>query len=48
MAHRASFDTIETYLHKSIYPSHIMGDKGKKANFRKACNIFSASCIITV
>ena len=29
-----SFDGIETYLHRN------MGDKGKKANFRKACQPF--------
>ena len=29
-----------TYV-KSIYPLYIMGDKGKKANFRKTCKPFS-------
>ena len=41
MAHHVSFEAIETYLHKNIYPSYIMGSKGKKANFRKACKTFS-------
>ena len=39
--HHISFEAIETYLHKNIYPSYIMGDKGKKASFRKACKPFS-------
>ena len=29
------FEATETYLNKNIYPSCIIGDKGKKANFRK-------------
>ena len=41
MAHHVSFEAIETYLHKNIYPSSIMRDKGKKANFPKACKPFS-------
>ena len=39
--HHISFEAIETYLHKNIYPSYIMGDKGKKVSFRKACKPFS-------
>ena len=41
MAHHVSFEAIEAYSHKNIYPSYIMGDRGKKANFRKACKSFS-------
>ena len=41
MAHHVSFEAIETYLHKNIYPSYIMRNKGKKANFWKACKTFS-------
>ena len=41
MAYHVSFKTIETHLHKNIYPSHVMGDKGKKASFRKASKPFS-------
>ena len=41
MAHHVSFEAIETYLHKSIYPLYIIGDKSKKANLRKACKPFS-------
>ena len=33
MAHHVSFD--------AIYPSHIIREKGKKINFRKACKPFS-------
>ena len=40
MAHHVSFEAIETYLHKNIYPYYIMGDKGKKANFQKTCKPF--------
>ena len=31
MAHCVSFEPIETYLHKNVYPSDIIGDKGKKS-----------------
>ena len=41
MAHYVKFEENETYLHKSVYLSNIMGRKGKKANFRKACKTFS-------
>ena len=41
MAHHVSFEAIETYLQKKPLPSHILGDKGKKANFRKPCKLFS-------
>ena len=30
-------------MFKSSYPSELNGDKGKKANFRKACKPFSIS-----
>ena len=36
MAHYVSFEANKTYLHKNIYPSGKMGDRGEKANFRKA------------
>ena len=42
--YHVSFDVIEKYLRESSYPSEITatGDnKGKKANFRKACKPFS-------
>ena len=39
MVQHGSFDAIETYL-QNIYASYIMGDKGKKVNFRKACKLF--------
>ena len=29
------------YFHKDVYPSNIMGGKGKKANLRKDCKTFS-------
>ena len=41
MVHHVSFEPIETYLHKNVYPSDIMRDKGQKANFRKAFKSFS-------
>ena len=42
IAHHVSFKAIETYLHKNIvYPLYIMGNKGKKASFRKACTSIS-------
>ena len=41
MAYHVSFEAIETHLHKNIYPSHVMGDKDKKASFRKASKPFS-------
>ena len=41
MAHHVSFEAIETYLHKNVYPLYIIGDKSKKANFLKACKPFS-------
>ena len=41
MAHHVSFEAIEAYLHKNVYPSDVMGDKGKKANFSKGCKPFS-------
>ena len=31
------FEATETYLNKNVYPSGIMGDQAKKANFRKHC-----------
>ena len=40
MAHHVSFEVIETYLHKNNYPSYIIGNKSKKANFRKTCKSF--------
>ena len=41
MANHVSFKSAEIYLHKNVYPSDIMGNKGKKAIFRKACKTFS-------
>ena len=41
MAHHVSFQAIETYLNKNIYPLGIIGDKGKKASFRKHCKPLS-------
>ena len=41
MAHHVSFETIKTYLHKNIYPSAKLGDRGKKANFQKASKPYS-------
>ena len=41
MAHLVSFEATETYLHKNVYPSDIMGDKCKKGNFSKDCKPFS-------
>ena len=41
MALNVSSEPIETCFHKNIYPSDIMVDKGKKANFCKACKPFS-------
>ena len=41
MAKHVSFEAIKTYLHKNTYPSYIIGDKSKKANFRNACTFFS-------
>ena len=35
MAQDASFELIETYLHKNIYASYIMEDKVRKPNFEK-------------
>ena len=35
-----TFEIIETYLHKNVYLSDIMGDEGKKANFLKGCKPF--------
>ena len=40
MVNNVSFDAIEKYLRENSYPSEITGDKGKKANFRKACKPF--------
>ena len=40
MANHVSFDAIEKYLRENSYPSEITGDKGKKANFWKACKPF--------
>ena len=39
--HDVSFEAIETYLHRNAYPSDIVGDKGKKANFSKGGQHFS-------
>ena len=41
--YHVSFDVIEKYLRESSYPSEITAtvNKGKKANFRKACKPFS-------
>ena len=36
MAYHVSFEASETYLHKNV-----MGEKGKKVNFQKACKHFS-------
>ena len=41
MMHQISFEAIETYIYESVCPSEIMGDKSKKANFRKAFKAFS-------
>ena len=41
IAHGMSFEAIETYLHRNVYPSDTVGDKGKKANFSKGCQRFS-------
>ena len=41
MAHHVSFEAVETYLHKNVYSSDIIGDKGKKANFSKDRKRFS-------
>ena len=30
IAHGVSFEAIETYLHRNVYPSDTVGDKGKK------------------
>ena len=40
MAHHVDFDAISTYLREKTFPCEV-GDKGKKANFRKACKEFS-------
>ena len=40
MTHHVSFEAVETYLHKNVYPSGIMVDKCKKANFSKGCKPF--------
>ena len=32
MAHLVRFEAIETFLHKYIYPSDIIGDKDEKTN----------------
>ena len=37
MASHFRFEAIETYLRENIYSSDLMGDWGKKANFRKTC-----------
>ena len=41
MAHYVSFEAVGRCIYKNVYQSYIMGDKGKKANFRKACKLFS-------
>ena len=41
MEYHVSFEAIETYLHRHIYLSYIMGDKCKKTNFQKAYKPFS-------
>ena len=41
MTHLVGFEAIETYLHKNVYPSGVMEDKGKEANFSKNCKLFS-------
>ena len=41
MTHHFCFAAIETYLHKNVYPSDIIGDEGKKANFSKGPKPFS-------
>ena len=41
IAHGVSFEAIETYLHRNVCPSDIVGDKGKKASFSKGCQHFS-------
>ena len=40
MASHVNFEDIERYIRDRVYPSEIGADKGKKANFRKACISF--------
>ena len=41
MVHHVDFAAIEKYVREKTYPPEMSGDKGKKANFRKACKPFS-------
>ena len=41
MANHVNFEDIERYIREKVYPSEIGTDKGKKANFRRACNPFT-------